>query len=150
MAQPSFSTLADDDLPRTLRREKQAREREREAAEAEARARQPVAAAVETAHGGDTLRYGPSSMPSDGDAVFAPAPSYGSRRPDPFETEMSPAVVRRLQIPFVHLMMFFLTAVVAAIPALILLGLMLYGAGQVLKLYFPWIIQTEILIRFPN
>jgi len=40
--------------------------------------------------------------------------------------------------------------VFAAIPAFIVLGALLYGAGQLLKAYFPWLIQAEIVIRLPN
>ena len=58
--------------------------------------------------------------------------------------------VTRFDVPFFRLAAFFLKAVLAAVPALILLGAILYGLGVVLRMYFPWIIQTEILIRFPN
>ena len=44
MPEPTFSMTADDDLPRTIRREREARERE--AREREARERQAAARAV--------------------------------------------------------------------------------------------------------
>lgn len=58
--------------------------------------------------------------------------------------------VRRLDIPFLHLAGFFLKAVLAAIPALILLGLILWGVGHVLQVYFPQLLKMQILIWFPN
>jgi len=121
MAEPQFSMSTDDDLPRTLRREKEARERE-------ARERDP---AVHTAS--------QDSM----------APHYSDFY-DGQGYETDEVSVRYLQIPFFHLMIFFIKATFAAIPALIILGAMLYGAGQILKIYFPWLIQAEILIRLPN
>ena len=117
MAEPTFSMTSDDDLPRTLRREKEARERE----------------AFE--------RHTPAS-----DYVPAEAPTANHH--DGYETDE--VSVRYLKIPFFHMMFFFIKAVFAAIPALIVLGALLYGAGQLLKVYFPWLIQAEILIRLPN
>jgi len=119
MSEPKFSMSVDDDLPRTLRREKEARERE-------ARER-------------ETAAYG--HMES---SVAGHSNSYAD------DYEADEVSVRYLQIPFFHLMFFFIKAVFAAIPALIILGALLYGAGQLFKAYFPWLIQAEILIRLPN
>jgi hypothetical protein len=47
-------------------------------------------------------------------------------------------------------MAFFVKAVFAAVPALILLGLLLWYAGLALKTLFPELIHTEILIRVPR
>ena len=55
-----------------------------------------------------------------------------------------------LEIPFGRLVTFFLKALFAAIPALILLGIMLWGMGQVLTTYFPALLKMKILITFPN
>ena len=45
---------------------------------------------------------------------------------------------------------FFLKALFAAIPAIILLGIMLWVMGQVLTTYFPALLKMKILITFPN
>lgn len=123
-----------DDLPRTFRRERDA---QREAREREARER----AAAEQA-------YAPLPEPT-----FAPEPSmqsYGS--PYPASQALGPAsgVVTALEIPFVRLVTFFLKAVFAAIPAIFILGIMLWAAGQVMTTYFPWLLKMKILIMFPN
>ncbi|MEL6374018.1 MAG: hypothetical protein AAFR04_08610 [Pseudomonadota bacterium] len=57
-------------------------------------------------------------------------------------------VVTSIKVPFFSLMMFFIKAVLAAIPALILLGALLWGAGQLLTTYFPWLLKAKILIQF--
>ena len=57
--------------------------------------------------------------------------------------------VSRLDIPFLHLMRFFLKAVFAAVPALIVLGIMVWTAGHVLQLLFPQLVKMQILILFP-
>ena len=124
MAEPKFSMTADDDLPRTLRREKEARERE----------------ALEAS-------LQPAGDPRAGSRASAADKDYGYDGED-YESET--VSVRYLDIPFFHLMLFFIKAVFAAIPALIILGAILYGMGQVLKAYFPWLIQAEILLRIPN
>ncbi len=63
---------------------------------------------------------------------------------------LTPASVRRIDVPFVHLVTFFLKAVLAAIPGLILLGAILWGLGEVLQAVFPSLIKMKILISFPN
>ncbi|MDZ4840766.1 MAG: hypothetical protein SH859_01290 [Hyphomicrobium aestuarii] len=114
-----------DDLPRTLRRERESRERAQ---------REQLAA----------------GSPSHNSAYRQPeAQSYAAS--DYAEaTDAYPAVVTRFNVPFFSLMAFFIKAVLAAIPALILLAAILYGSGLALKSYFPWLVQTEILIRFPK
>jgi hypothetical protein len=119
-----FPLLADeeiDDLPRTLRREREARERATREEEARKRA-------ATLAHD-----YGVGS---------APNPGYGP--------EAVPAAVTRFDVPFFRLMAFFIKAVFAAIPALIILGALLWLAGDVLRNLFPWLVKMQILIRFPN
>jgi hypothetical protein len=61
-----------------------------------------------------------------------------------------PASVRRFDVPFLHLMTFFLKAVLAAIPALFLLGVILWFAGAGLQAFFPNLVKMKILISFPN
>lgn len=97
-----------DDLPRTLRREREARERAAQAA--------------------STAAYQPDSAWS---ADHAP----------------QPAVVTDIKVPFHKLMLFFIKAVFAAVPALIILTIMLYLGGQALKHYFPEWRHFEILIK---
>ena len=116
-----------DDLPRTLRREraaqeKRARERGKTAAQKHRSKRSDLGTHIE--------------------------PQYG---PDAYvEENPYPAVVRQLDIPFVHLMMFFLKAAIAAIPALIVLGALIWLSGEILQQFFPWLIKMKILIQFPD
>lgn len=109
-----------DDLPRTLRREREARERE-------AREREGQAPA------------------------FAPVPSYD---PGPAQHAMpdhlTGTTVSRFDVPFLHLVAFFLKAVLAAIPAIILLGVLLWVMGDLLMRFFPDLVKMQILIRFPH
>ena len=55
--------------------------------------------------------------------------------------------VNRLEIPFFHLMWFFVKAVFAAIPALLLLTALLFAGGQVLKRFFPDLRHFVIIIK---
>jgi hypothetical protein len=105
-----------DDLPRTFRRERDARERAKREEEERKRAA--------------TLTFSPDTARYDGEGV--------------------PAVVTRFDVPFGRLMLFYIKAVFAAIPALILLGGLLWLAGDVLRTLFPWLIKMQILIRFPG
>ena len=57
---------------------------------------------------------------------------------------------QRFDVPFLQLSAFFLKAVLAAIPALLLLGVLLFFAGKGLQAYFPELVHTKILISFPN
>ena len=102
MAEPTFSMTADDDLPRTIRRE---REAQREARERERQAREREAAAV--------------SVPS-----IEHEGAYGA-------LASPPATVTDIDVPFVRLMTFFIKAVFAAIPALVVLTAILWLFGQV-------------------
>lgn len=127
MTSPHFADQDIDDLPRTFRREKEARERE--ARERDAQARGEV--------------FGPATAGPSGD--FAPAHGHHTAKPVP-----APAVVKALDVPFFSLMGFFIKAVFAAIPALIILGVLLWGAGEALQFYFPELVKLRILIDFPN
>ena len=60
------------------------------------------------------------------------------------------ATVTRLDIPFLHLLAFFLKAVIAAIPALILLMVLLWLAGEALTATFPDLVKMQVLIRLPQ
>lgn len=61
-----------------------------------------------------------------------------------------PATVTRVEIPFARLVVFFLKAVLAAIPALILLGAILWLMGELLEWIYPQLIQAKITIYFPK
>jgi hypothetical protein len=60
------------------------------------------------------------------------------------------AMVTRLQLPFLRLVFFFIKAAFAAIPALTILGAIMWVAGHLLQLYFPELVKMQILIQFPN
>ena len=115
-----------DDLPRTFRRERDAQREARERAAAE-------------------HAFAPPSEPA-----YMPdspmEPSFGGSYPPPVPS----GVVTALEIPFGRLVTFFIKALFAAIPAIILLGIMLWGMGQVLTTYFPALLKMKILITFPN
>lgn len=132
MAEPHFSDPNDDDLPRTLRRAKQ--ERAREAQEAV-----PPSGAGHAA---------PSMAPPTDPSMDMAAGHFADD--EPYFEDDDRVTVARFDVPFFRLMLFFIKCVFAAIPALIILGALLYGAGQILKLYFPWLVQAQILIQFPN
>ena len=118
MSEPTFSMTADDDLPRTIRREREARERE--ARERQAREREAAMAA---------------SVPSierDG--------GYGA-------LASPPATVTDIDVPFVRLVMFFVKAVFAAIPALVVLTALLWLFGQGLQSFFPQLLKMKIDVQ---
>ena len=124
MAEPRFAD--DDDLPRTLRRERDAREREMRERE------------MPAAH--DDGYASTAQQPA-----YA-APAYGYDEAGGGDGTVS-ATVTRLKIPFLHLVAFFLKAVLAAIPALIVLTVLLWGLGQGLKAFFPELRHFEIVIK---
>ncbi len=113
-----------DDLPRTLRREHEARARE--ARERERRKH----------------------------TLTADAPDVYTREEAGERSRVAehavPAAVTRIDGPFARLGLSFLKAVLAAIPALILLGVILWFMGQALEAMFPELIKMKILITFPN
>ncbi|MGH6741501.1 MAG: hypothetical protein ACREDY_21175, partial [Bradyrhizobium sp.] len=93
MAGPDFGPLTDetDDLPRTLRREKEARAREARERAAQERAAAPT-------------------LSTDADDYSRPRPQiYRAAGVDPHLGDTPvPAVVRRFDVPFLHLASFFL------------------------------------------
>ena len=113
MPEPTFSMTADDDLPRTIRREREARERQ-------ARERQA-----------------------------APAPTLDRDVAPALEMPAPAATVVDIDMPFAKLAMFFIRAVFAAIPALIVLTAMLWAFGHTLQLFFPQLLKMKILIYMP-
>ncbi len=120
-----------DDLPRTLRREHEARARE-------ARER-------------EDHTFGNPSISTGGrassDTTYPEPQSYEATA---MTGEPFPSVVKALDIPFVHLVTFCLKAVLAAIPAILLLMVILWGVGQVIEILMPNLLKMKILITFPN
>lgn len=115
----SLSDPAADDLPRTLRRERDAQLRaQQQHHQQQQRMAQPQARAEEP-HWSE--------------------PSAPQR-----------AVVTAFKVPFFRLMLFFLKAVLAAIPAILLLGAIIWGLGHVLMTFFPWLVKVQILIQVPK
>jgi hypothetical protein len=125
VADSNFAMTDTDDLPRTLRREREARERA--AREAEARKRNAT-----LTHDYDANHR---SVAADG-----PAHVQGA----------AAGIVTGFDVPFFHLMRFFIKAVFAAIPALIILGMLLWFAGAALKSAYPGLVHTEVVIRVPR
>ena len=121
-----------DDLPRTLRREREQRDRvAREQQHNTQSAAQPSTS---------WDRGGPRPEPAN--PYDTPHASTGDAPAD--------ATVRRLKVPFFSLVGFYIKSVFAAIPALLILIAMLYALGVALQTYFPWIIKTKIVITFPG
>lgn len=151
MAEPNFSPLGDDpsdDLPRTFRREKEARAREARERAAQERAAAPSLSTIPEGYGPATGPVGPGSGP----ASLGPQPRVQAD-PEyaPAIADMPyPAAVRRFDVPFLHLVTFFLKAVLAAIPALFLLAAILWVAGAGLQALYPDLVKMKILISFPN
>ena len=112
MAEPTLSMTADDDLPRTIRRERDARARE--AREREAREREL------------------SATPVQHEASFAMA---------------GPGIVTDFEVPFARLMTFFIKAVFAGIPALVMLTALLWLFGQGLQSFFPQLLKMKIDVQ---
>jgi hypothetical protein len=119
MSEPTFSMTADDDLPRTIRRE---REAQREARERERLAREREAATAVSA----------PSVDREG--------AYGA-------LASPPATVTDIDVPFLGLMTFFIKAVFAAIPALIMLTALLWLFGQGLQTFFPQLLKMKIDVQ---
>jgi hypothetical protein len=117
MPEPMFAMTADDedDLPRTIRRERDARERE-------ARERRSA----------------------------APAPMLDRRgEPDFALPPANAATVVDFDVPFPKLAMFFVRAVFAAVPALVILLAILWAVGHTLQLFLPQLLKMKILIYMP-
>lgn len=122
MAEPTFSMTADDDLPRTIRRERDAREREaRETRERQSRERER-------------------------EPVLAP-PSPEMAREAGYGMSAPAATVTAIDVPFFRLMMFFIKAAFAGVPALIVLTALLWMLGQGLQSYFPQLLKMKIDVQ---
>lgn len=110
-----------DDLPRTLRREREARERA----------------------GQLGLHSSGSAAGSLGPQAYVPEPTLSEN------FVVSGNTVTDIKVPFLRLMLFCIKLVFAAIPALLLLGAILWAIGHLLMTFFPWLVKLQILIRVP-
>ncbi len=131
MADIEYSTLQEgdpDDLPRTLRRERDARARE--ALARDHRHDEESVARQAPAPGPLSASYGSSALPS----------IQGT----------SHVVITDFRVSVWRLSVFFIKCALAAIPALILLGVLLYAVGEVLEIFFPWLVKMQILVHFPK
>lgn len=127
MPEPSLAMTMDDDLPRTVRRERDARERAARESRERERDVPPMAA------------HAPS----------APMPMHAVR--DDYDDLPAPAAtVTNFDVPFTKLMLFLIKVVLAGIPAIILLTAILWGFGAVMKSVFPWLVHTQITISVPR
>lgn len=121
MAEPQFAMHNDDDLPRTLRRERDAR-------------RQAQGFQPHPAPSGSS-----PSIPDDEKRT------YGTEEPGGAPA----ATVTDFDVPFLRLALFFLKCTLAAIPALIVLGLIMFAMGQVAQKFLPWLVKMRIVVSFP-
>lgn len=120
MAEPRFAD--DDDLPRTFRREREAREREQRERELPS----------SSGNGPDQMGVMGNAAAVSSTAAFGPE-IYDDTR----ALGDGKVTVTRFEVPFAHLVMFFIKSVFAAIPALVLLALLLWGAGEALRIAVP-------------
>ena len=128
-------TDSTDDLPRTLRRAREQQLREQQTRDQ---------AGQSTSW--DRGQSSASSQPSYDTPQSAN--SYGHPRNEPADD--GAVTVQRFNVPFFSLMGFFLKAIFAAIPAILILVAMLYGLGLAMQTYFPQLIKMKILISFPG
>ena len=120
MSDTNYPLGGEDDLPRTFRRAR----RERDAAQAQ-------------------MAPPPMHEPLTG---APPAQSFGAGYSD----APVPATVRSIKVPFFKLVFFFIKAVFAAIPAMIMLGGLLWLAGELLTTYYPELLKLKIIIQVPQ
>jgi hypothetical protein len=161
MADTPYPADDSNDLPRTVRQQqKEARARDQVARDilpkpAYAREAQQAQQAQNLA----SQRAAQAAVAPPPPATSAPAPTLAadySRAQDYAQPsrlppgEFASATVARFQVPFFHLVGFFLKAAVAAIPALLLLVGLFWALGQIVKMYMPWLLKMQILITFPG
>lgn len=118
MAEPRFGS--NDDTPRVLRRAREEHER-----------------TMRERGGVPEPALAPAGEP-DIRPAYEPAPPMAIA---------SSGVVTRFEVPFAHLVGFFIKAALAAIPALILLAVLMFGFGKMLQAFFPELRLFEIVVR---
>ncbi len=116
-----------DDLPRTLRREREAR---------------GLNGNADRAAAGFGFSAPQSSMAAT--PAYVPEPARGER------VVIDGGTVTDVRIPFFRMMLFCFKLVFAAIPALILFFGLLWLAGHLLMTFAPWLVKLQILIRVPT
>ena len=131
MSETQFTHGDDDDLPRTLKREKEARARDQLARE--------ILNAPRTS-------YGAPSPPPAPDGQYFQAPPASVLPPG----DLPQVSVARFEVPFLKMVTFYLKAVIAGVPALLLLMAILWGIGHLLQTFLPWLVKMRILITFPG
>jgi hypothetical protein len=161
MADTPYAADESNDLPRTVRQQqKEARARDQVARDilpkpAYAREAQQAQQAQNLA----SQRAAQAAAPPPPTVAGAPAPTLAAdySRAQEYALpshlppgEFAPATVARFQVPFFHLVGFFIKCAVAAIPALLLLGGLFWVLGQAAKTYMPWLLKMQILITFPG
>ncbi len=119
-----------DDLPRTLRRAREARERGLDGGGDRSTGRGAQSAFV--------------AQPVGPDATFSSDLSRSE------SVVLHGNTVTDIRIPFFRMMVFCFKLVFAAVPALIMLGVLLWLAGHALMTYAPWLVKLQILIRVPT
>ena len=149
MSDTSYLSGGDDDMPRTVRQQKEARARDQAAREiinGPRSANGSRSAFVQASTQAATARGATAnSLGVDLDGDYR-----GGDFPQSAPGEYPLTTVTRVRLPFLHMVGFFLKAVIAAIPALILLMLVLWGMGQFAKHFLPWLVQMKIDITFPR
>ncbi len=128
-----------DDLPRTLRREHEARARE---------ARERDGPSLGTPSHASTAPA--VTAPQAPDMTYMATETYAAPQGSIVAAGNVPAVVKAVDVPFGDLVAFFLKAVVAAVPAMLLMMIMLWGIGQIIEIVAPHLLKMKILISFPN
>ena len=130
MTDASMPLMADsefEDLPRTVRREKEARARE--ARERRERER--------------------NSFTNESLGDPPPHLSRSSVAPRIYDEPAATEPSLRFDVPFAQHVIFLIKAALAAVPALILLSVALYFVGKGFGAFFPDLERTKILISFP-
>ena len=127
-----------DDLPRTLRREREARDRAQKPGY-----QNPGQLSAGPPAGSFVPEQSLNHQAMGGHQPLSGHQQMGER------VVMSGNTVTDIRIPFFRLMMFGFKLVFAAIPALILLLALLWLFGHALMTYFPWLVKVQLLIKVP-
>lgn len=160
MADTPYPSDDGTDLPRTVRQQqkeqKEARARDQMAREIlnaprpayaqQAQASQRAAQSAVTPPSASNGQSGDQSALS-ADALRSQEYAQSSRLP-PGQTP--PVTVTRFQVPFLHMVVYFLKAALAAIPAMLLLGAIFWVLGTLAQSYIPALVKMRILITFPG
>ena len=153
MADIPYPSEDGNDLPRTVRQQqKEARARDQMAKEI---LNAPRPAYAQQAQASQRAAQQAATPPPPAAASSALAADYSRSQEYAQPMRLPPGefpatTVTRFQVPFVHLVAFFLKAALAAIPAMLLLGGILWGLGTLAQTYMPALVKMRILITFPG